>query len=469
MKKVIILLVCLLIFTGCMPDEVKTNEEINNIDESDTRIVNFYMSYSVSERPITTAAPEDLPEGVVEYDDESIFKLRNDEKLTCKEYFPMKYQYKDISAIYQGDIPESAYKNACDWICVLYEANKLQNYNRMKANIENRYPLLNENCKQYVADEFIEKHSASMYHYNDIKPCGLSAIGDKKFRFLGYKTTYIDFQNKEYYGITTEVRFNPMLYTKSRQVPNYIIENDMPFQFYIEIIFDSENKIAGWIEEFYKHSEKEKNYVKYIVSPERVGYMEEKLYFGEVFHQSFGEEETVNYTKHQEDMFQIEKELMYILKDSAKYTEESFSTFEKRCSSFLLDSANAENFFNEFLFDAQNYNVKFQFDPFTIEELDEKEKTQIYINKGTKYGDVYSYTSGGLKKTGSNDFNEKYALNPEGYRFEIKYYFVIEEDMPKLLGVMLTKSKMEYSEILPERLISLWNGIKPPIIEEEQG
>ena len=32
-----------------------------------------------------------------------------------------------------------------------------------------------------------------------------------------------------------------------------------------QILFDSENKIAGWVEKFHKHSEKEKNYVKYII------------------------------------------------------------------------------------------------------------------------------------------------------------------------------------------------------------
>ncbi len=473
MKKIITLLcIFAILFTGCTQKEEteKVNESLKKEESEDVRIVNFYKSYATSERPSTVTAPEDLPEGEVVYDNESTFKLRKDEKLNFIKYFPIEYEYTDISPIYSGDIPQSAYENAFEWISVLYEAEKLKEYGQMKANIKHRTNLLSEACEEYVNGEFLEAHTQSMYHYNDVKHCALTAkMANKKVYFQQYKTHYIDSSGNKYYGITAEMYFDSQLYSKARQVPNYIAEKDMGFQLYIEVLFDSENKIAGWIEEFYKASEKEQPYSYFIISPEKAGYMEREGYFSYVFDETFGTAEDVVFTKYKDEMFNIEKELMYILKDNTELNEETFYNFKNRCARVFASSKAVNEFLSDFLYDVRKYNVHFEFDPFTIIELDEKENVVIKEYKDTKYGDVYYYSSGGLKKTGSQEFNEKYALGPEWHSFSIAYYFVEEDGEIKLLGMMLQKYNRELDETLSDNLISLWNGIKPPIIEEEQG
>lgn len=467
-RHISIICILILLFSGCVSNEEKQSQHNGVVVEDDVHIVNFYKSYKVNERPRITPPPEDLPEGIVEYDDEDTFRLRNDETLNFIKYFPMDYEYSDISVIYEGDIPESVYDAAYEWISVLYEAEKLKDQKKMTANIKSRFKILSKSCVEFVEDKFMEKHVQSMYHYNDVKHCSLWSFGEKKVYFQGYKTHYVDFLNKNYYGITAEIKFEPELYKKARQVPNYIIERDMGFSLYVEILFDSENKIAGWIEEFHKNSEKEHRYTKFIVSPEKTGFIENDPYFDVVFDDSFTTCSQMNYLSFSKDMFEFEKELMYLLKANKVLDEKAFFKLKERCSQSLLNSFVVQDFYSEFLYDIKRYNVAFEFDPFTISELDEKDSTPIYLYAGTKYGDVYCYSSGGLKKTGSDQFNEKYALNKEGYGFKIEYYFVMEDEVPKLLGVMLTKNNSEYANELPEHIISLWNGIKPPV-EEEQG
>ena len=459
-----------MLITGCgvKVDLPPKSTEMPAINEN-VNILNFHRSYNVDERPITTTPPEDLPEGIVEYDDNYTFEVRNDKTLTYIEHFPTEYKYTDISAIYTGDVPKESYENAYEWLMVLYEAKKLGSASKMSANIEHRYSLLNENCKEYVKNEFLNEHVRQMYYHADVENCALCYYGNYKVYFLGYKTKYIDFQNNEYYGITAQIRFDSVLYTKKRQVPYYLSNNDMGFSLYVEILFDSNHKIAGWQEQFRKSSEAESLYSKFVISPPKAGYVDDNPYFEEVFDESFGEPTITGYLKKQQQMFDIEKEIMYLLKDSDKFSEETFLPVKQKCSKSLVDSYDVKNFFDEFIYDISKYGVKFQFDPFTIEELDQKNGTQIKIYSDTKYGKVYSYSSGGLKKTGSDEFNKKYALGQEGRAFEIEYYFVEEDAEIKLLGIMLIKYNKEFSGALSDNLISLWNGIKPPVIEEEQG
>ena len=173
MKKIISLFcVFAIFFTGCTQiEETKKVNESTRKEVEDARIVNFYKSYATNERPSTVMAPEDLPEGEVTYDNESTFRLRKDEKLHFIKYFPIEYEYTDISPIYSGDIPQSAYENAFEWISVLYEAEKLKEYGQMKANIKHRTNLLNEACQEYVNGEFLEAHAQSMYHYRTVIFC----------------------------------------------------------------------------------------------------------------------------------------------------------------------------------------------------------------------------------------------------------------------------------------------------------
>ena len=244
----------------------------------------------------------------------------------------------------------------------------------------------------------------------------------------------------------------------------------MPFQFCIEIIFDSDNRIAGWQEQFVSHSSKERKTDIFILSPERAEYAMENPYLGVVFDYSFKEDTVADYFKSRDDMFQFEKQLLYILKDNTEFNEETFAPLIGLCDERLLNSEQAKNLFDEFLYDIKKYNVDFEFEPFTLKEFDDNKNINIRIYEDTKYGDVYHYIGGGLIKTGSKEFNEKYCLYPDGYGFEIDYYFVINDGKPKLLGIMMDRNNnIELSETLPDTLLDKWNGIERPVVEEEQG
>ncbi len=473
MNKKLLAIMCvgIILISGCVQKE--NTGSLENIDESEkgvNQIVNFTKKYGKKERPKETTPPEELPEGIPEYDDESVFRFRKTENLTYVDYFPTEYTYQGISVIYEGDVPKQAYESATEWLSVLYEANKLGSEEKMRTNIEHRYNLLRDSCKTFVKSNVIDEHIESMYHFNDAVSCALSYKSENKVDFYGYKTAYTDFQNVEYYGITAEIWFDTREYTKVRQVPNYIEEHDMPFQFCVEIIFDSDNKIAGWQEQFVSHSSKKNRSDYFIVSPERAEYATENPYLGVVFDYSFKEDTVADYFKSRDAMFDFEKKLLYILNDNTEFTEETFAPLIGLCDERFVNSETVRIFFDEFLYDIKKYNVDFEFDPFTLKSFDDNKNINIRIYEDTKYGDVYHYAGGGLIKTGSKEFNEKYCLYPDGYRFQIDYYFVIKDETPKLLGIMMERyNTLELSEILPEALVDQWNGIERPIVEEEQG
>ena len=161
MKKIIALLCLVLLFTGCNNGIIEENPQ-GNIDKEN--IVVFSKRFTCRERPLETPEPEDLPEGSVIYDDEASFRPRNQENLHINPVLYTNLNITDIDYIYEGDILHETYENACEWISTLYEAEKLSNAGKMKANIQHRYYLLNEQCKNYVEDKFVDDHILAMYN-----------------------------------------------------------------------------------------------------------------------------------------------------------------------------------------------------------------------------------------------------------------------------------------------------------------
>lgn len=464
MKKIIALLCLVLLFTGCNNGIVQENPQ-GNIDKEN--IVVFSKRFTCYERPLETPEPEDLPEGSVVYDDEASFRPRNQENLHINPVLYTNLNLTDIDYIYEGDILHETYENACEWISTLYEAEKLSNAGKMKVNIKHRYNLLNEQCKNFVEKEFVDNHILDMYHSDDIENCMLGYLsGGKKFYFQRYITTYNDSEGNNYYGITAEVRLGG--YDRVRQMPYYVTSRDMPTEFYVEVIFDKHHKIAGWQEEYFKYSEKQNNYGKrYVISPK--GVEKEKMpdYFEVVLDDSAYGRQSAQVVPQKKEMAGFVKDLIYILKDTPTndFNEHTFDSLKSRCSDKLVNSTEIIAFYNEFISDIKKYNVDFEFGPLYLKSLENNIRS-VWLFENSIYGQMYSFETGGLIKTGSQEFNDKYGLRQDEYSFDAELYFVIEDKKAYFIGAVLD-NRYTFKSEMPEAVRLGWQGIELP--PEEQG
>ncbi|MBE7093022.1 MAG: hypothetical protein E7365_07600 [Clostridiales bacterium] len=470
MKKIIALLCLVLLFTGCNNGIIEENLQENIVKENiKENIAVFSKRFTCRERPLETPEPEDLPEGSVVYDDEASFSPRNQENLHINSFLYTKLNLTNIDYIYEGDILHETYVNACEWISTLYEAEKLSNAGKMRANIQHRYNLLNEQCKNFVEKEFIDNHILDMYHSNDIKNCSLSYVSDGgKFSFERYITTYTDSEGNNYYGITAQVKLNSLLYSRVRQMPYYVTSRDMQTRFYVEVIFDEHHKIAGWQEEYFKHSENQKDYGKrYVISPKGVEKAKMPDYFEVILDESAYGRQTAEAVPQKKEMAGFVKDLIYVLNDTPTndFNEHTFDSLKSRCSDKLVNSTEIIAFYNEFISDIKKYNIDFEFGPLYLKSLDDTTPS-VSMFTNSIYGDLYSFSTGGLVETGSQEFNDKYGLRQDEYSFDAEMYFVIEDKKPYFIGAVLN-NYFTFQNEMPENVKLGWQGIELP--PEEQG
>jgi hypothetical protein len=474
MKKLICLLLLVTVaFTGCKnvgnKDAEHTSKPNTVTEQTDKEI--YWMKYSVSERLRQMPDPEDLPEGYFEYDDEGTFRVHNDKSKVSKTHFPVELYFKNIDAIYEGDVSGEMYEAAVEWLAVLYEAERGGNAGRMANNIRYRYPLLTQKVQDYAEKSFIQEHTGAMYSYYDTKYCALRYVnGDNcKFSFEGYKTTYTDFTGEEYYGITAMMQFDMSKYQNDEKVPEYITSNDMAVTFYVEVIFDQNGKIAGWCERYNKKSDIESNSY-YIVSPDGIhnGYV--KTYFSVTLDESVGQGERIIGFKYKQQMFDFVSELILTLKNNSSFSEKTFERLREKCDIRLLNSYGMQEFFEGFLTDIKKYNVDFEFDPFTLESLNDWSKTSVIHHSESKYGELYCIGFAGHIKTGSEEFNDKYGLRGDREAFDFDFYFTVDDGVMRLIGIVLDNYNYEnfFDEMHSEALDMIWRGEKIPY-EDDNG
>ncbi len=467
MKKYVALLcLFLILFTSC--NNTQTNdEEILGGAEQVNNIVHFSKKFVCKERPQETPSPDELPEGKVEYDDEGTFKPKNQENLHSNLYFYTDFNYTGIKAIYEGDISNIAYENACEWVLTLYEAQKLSDPGKMKANIQHRYSLLSEDCKNYVEDKVIDNHVMLMYHIDDIQHCSLRHQGSShKVSFLGYKTEYTDVNGNAYYGITAELWFDGYSYEKDRQIPHYISSRDMRIQFFVEILFDSNEKIVGWQEQYFKYSDSQKQ-TRFMISPKGIDREATCDYFEITLDNNSKGRQSVEVFSDKVGVLNFYKDLINILKDTPteEFNKHTFDSLKTRCSDKLTGSLEIEQFFNEFIADIKKYNVDFEFSPLYLQKIDTIVSGPS-VFRDSIYGDLYCFYAGGPVKTGSQEFNDKYGLRQDMFSFHAELYFVIENGKAFFIGAVLDNN-YTYQDQMSYALQLSWQGIELP--HEEQG
>ncbi len=474
MKKIICLILIATVITcvGCKKDVVqdpanKNNSGENNISSNKTT---YWTKYKVDERSKELPDFEQLPEGAVEYDDEETFKVFYNTALISRPHFSFDLKFEKIEAIYEGDITDDMYKNACEWMATLYEAEKSGSAAMMQNNMRHRFPLLTPKMQEHVENDFIMQHTAAMYKESDIKSCSLMYLGmdNNKYDFEGYKTTYTDFSGERYYGITAYLCFDYLKYQADRCVPYYVSSNDMNWGFYCEVIFDENGKIAGWQERYKKKSESNSNSY-YIISPEGIHNGPVNSYFEVTLDDNVKARTEITGFKPEQQMFDFVKELILTLKNNTSFTADTFSNLSEKCDTRLINSFGMTDYFNTFLQDIKDYNVKFEFAPKTLTALEDWSKTAVYKYENSKYGDLYCIGFSGHVKTGSQAFNDKYGLIEDRKAFNGQFYFTCDNSEAKFIGVVLDNYEtVDLYDPDGKILDLIWQGKEIPI-EEDQG
>ena len=105
--------------------------------------------------------------------------------------------------------------------------------------------------------------------------------------------------------------------------------------------------------------------------------------------------------------------------------------------------------------DAQKYNVTIALDPVSASKAETLSTGFIKGYKDTIYGDVYIIEKYVYMQSGSEAFNQKYALPPDKGNATFRFYISYNEGTPQLVAFRINAS----SQLSPfENYDQIWAG-----------
>ena len=144
----------------------------------------------------------------------------------------------------------------------------------------------------------------------------------------------------------------------------------------------------------------------------------------------------------------------YFVQLSKNCSDDYFEGFYALCSPGLKAKLQSAGILEQMLRDAKKYSVTIALDPVSASKV---ETVSSLINgyKDTVYGDVYIIEKYVYIKSGSEEFNQKYALPPDKGNATFRFYISYNEQTPQLVAFRINAS----SQLSPfEEYDQIWAG-----------
>lgn len=389
-----------------------------------------------------------------------------EDDFVCLDFLTQKLDFEKAEYLYTDFMsPETI--NACmDWISCLYDTVYYQGREMFQKNIEYRLPYLQEGLD---LSNILQKHIETL---SSIQQTFLMQNrNDKGCRFLlECMEYYRDPQQNEIRGLVLSSYFVvtggsfyeviPQYYqNQKRSYSNFTSDEEGVFQaslpVYFTVFLNEQNKIIGW-REAYQTEENAATKRCFLATENTVSAQEEARYLPVMVDESFTKYvsffETDQMKAAQAKAIEAYK---YLIQLNGNCSGDYFQGFYALCSPGLKAQLQSAGILEQMLQDAQKYNVTIALDPVSASKAEALSTGFIKGYKDTIYGDVYIIEKYVYMQSGSEEFNQKYALPPDKGNATFRFYISYNEGTPQLVAFRINAS----SQLSPfENYDQIWAG-----------
>lgn len=384
----------------------------------------------------------------------------------CLDFFTEELTFEKAEELYIGFLSQETIDACMDWISCLYDTAYYQDREMFRKNVEYRSSYLQENLD---LSKILEEHIETLSNIQ--QTILMQNINDKGYRFfLQCMEYYRDPRQSEIRGLVFSCDFLvtgsslydviPQYYqNQKRSYSNFTSDEEGVFQaslpVYFTVFLNEQNKIIGW-RETYKTEENAAAKRCFLATENTVSAREEVRYLPVMVDESFtkyvsfGESDRMKAAQKKAiEAFQ------YFVKLNKDCPDDYFDGFYELCSPGLKAQLQSAGILEQMLQDAQKYNVTIALDHVSASKAEALSTGFIKGYKDTIYGDVYIIEKYVYMQSGSEEFNQKYALPPDKGNATFRFYISYNEGTPQLVAFRINAS----SQLSPfENYDQIWAG-----------
>lgn len=381
----------------------------------------------------------------------------------CLDFLIQKLEFEKAEYLYTDSMNQETVNACMDWISCLYDTKYYEDSEMFQKNIEYRRPYLQEGLD---FNNLLETHIKTL---SGIQQTLLSSNNNNKYS-IQCMEYYRDPQQNKIRGLvlSSELFFTgssfyevipPYYQSQKRSYYDFNSNEEGVFRARLPVYFlvfvNEQNKIIGWREAY--QTEESTAAKRYLLATENtVSVQEESRYLpimvDESFTKSVSFAETDKMKAAQEKGIEAYKYLIHLNKDCSN---DYFDGFYALCSPGLKSQLQSAGILEQMLQDAQKYNVTIALDPVSASKAETLSTGFIKGYKDTIYGDVYIIEKYVYMQSGSEAFNQKYALPPDKGNATFRFYISYNEGTPQLVAFRINAS----SQLSPfENYDQIWAG-----------
>ncbi len=389
-------------------------------------------------------------------------RLWAEDDSVCVDFLTQKLEFEKAEYLYTDSINQETINACMDWISCLYDTKYYKDREMFQKNVEYRLPYLQEGLD---FSSMLEEHIETL---SGIQQTILSTNNNKyNLQCMEY---YRDPQQKDIRGLVLSSYFVvtggsfyeviPQYYqNQKRSYSNFTSDEEGVFQaslpVYFTVFLNEQNKIIGW-REAYQTEENAAAKRCFLATENTVSVQEEVRYLPVMVDESFTKYvsffETDQMKAAQAKAIEAYK---YLIQLNGNCSNDYFQGFYALCSPGLKAQLQSAGILEQMLQDAQKYNVTIALDPVSASKAETLSTGFIKGYKDTIYGDVYIIEKYVYMQSGSEAFNQKYALPPDKGNATFRFYISYNEGTPQLVAFRINAS----SQLSPfENYDQIWAG-----------